>query len=284
MQESGRLCGDPATSLARGNGVRSFAISVKRQRPRTGSVAVAALCVGLFAPGCTFNEKIKVAANGAPEYQNLQISYDLASTPEFRHVDPPTQVEQTAHVDLASNIQSASPPERPWTRRRVHLELQYPYPGVHPAFARATLRIVTDSKKNKAEESTMWRLPTPFSGAPVTDSQTPGGMSTAKPAKKPEVEPSTLPPEDQEDLISTEEVLYIDLPKTELDTVLGDLAKEDFFRVPSNPDGASHLLVVFNKARCEKGWARDEHLDRLVELLRQHGAPLAAPAVESKKT
>jgi hypothetical protein len=265
--------------LSGGNGVRSLAISAKRQ----ASVAVAALVVGLCAPGCTFNEKVKVAANGAPEYQNLQVSYDLASTPERRHVEPPTKVEQTAHVELASNIQSASPPERPWTRRRMHLELQYPYPGIHPAFARATLRIVTDTKKEKAEETMTWGLPESFSGTPVTYSQhTPQGMSAPKPAKKKEAEPSPLPAEDQEDLISTEEILYIDLPKTELDSLLAELAKGEFFQAPSNPDGASHLLVVFNKGRCEKGWARDEHLDRLVELLRQHGTPLPAPADPKK--
>src|SRR5580704_15455095 len=281
MQGSGRLCGDPATSLARGNGVRSFAISLKRQRPGTGPVAVAALCVGLFAPGCTFNEKIKVAANGAPEYQNLQISYDLASTPEFRHVDLPTQVEQTAHVDLASNIQSASPPERPWTRRRVHLELQYPYPGVHPAFARATLRIVTDgAKKSKPETkpgSSEWKDVFSFSGPSVIDSQRePAGKKTDA------LEPSKLPPDDQEDLAATEEVLFIDIPKTELDEVLTELAKTDFFKLPSNPDGASHLVVVFNHGRCEKVWAREDHLDRLVDMLRRHGAPI--PAQASKKS
>ncbi|HEV7999383.1 MAG TPA: hypothetical protein VGP63_05855 [Planctomycetaceae bacterium] len=258
--------------------MRSFAIRAKRWWTGCGSVPVVAICVGLFAPGCSFNEKVKVASNGAPEYQNLQIAYDLASTPDIRHVDPPTKVEQTAHVELASNIQSALPPERPWTRRRVHLELQYPYPGIHPAFARATLRIVTDSRKNKPEETMTWGLRESFSGTPVTYSlRTPGGMTASKPAKKAVVEPSTLPPDDQGDLISTEEILYIDLPKTELDGVLTELAKGDFFRVASNPDGASHLLVVVNKGRCEKGWSRDEHLDRLVDLLRQHGAPLAAP-------
>jgi hypothetical protein len=284
MQGSGRLCGDLQPAFERGNGVRSFAMSAKRLWSGGESVAVVGLCLGLFAPGCSFNEKVKVASNGAPEYQNLQIAYDLASTPDSRHVDPPTKVEQTARVELASNIQSALPPERPWTRRRVHLELQYPYPGVHPAFARATLRIVTDSKKDKPEEKMTWGLPESFSGTAVTYSQhAPQGMSAPKPAKKPVVEPSALPPEDQEDLISTEEILYIDLPKTELDGVLTELAKGDFFRVASNPDGASHLLVVVNKGRCEKGWARDEHLDRLVDLLRQHGAPLAAPTTADPK-
>ncbi len=83
-------------------------------------------------------------------------------------------------------------------------------------------------------------------------------------------------------MAATEEVLYIDIPKTELDEVLTGLAKTDFFKLPSNPDGASHVVVVFNKGRCEKGWAREEHLDRLVDLLRRHGAPIPAP--EPKKT
>jgi hypothetical protein len=258
-----------------------FWINVKRRmrfarrKQFAQSVALVATFVALWLPGCTVNEKVKLAANGAPEYRNLQIGYDLASTPELQRLDQPSAVEQTANVEPASNDQSAPQKSRPWTRRRVHLELQYPYPGVHPAFARATLRIVTDgAKKAKPEakpHSSEWQDAFSFS-APV-------------PAKKTESpEPSKLPPEDQEDLAATEEVLYIDIPKTELDEVLTELAKTDFFKLPSNPDGASHLVVVFNKGRCEKGWAREEHLDRLVDLLRRHGAPLPSQGSEPKKT
>jgi len=250
-----------------------FLINVRRRKRFAHSVALLATFVALWLPGCAVNEKVKLAANGAPEYQHLQISYDLASTPELQRLDQPSAVEQTANVELASNNQSAAPASRPWTRRRVHLELQYPCPGVHPAFARATLRIVTDSAKNAKPEpkprSSEWRDVFSFSATtPVTKTESP--------------EPSKLPPEDQEDLAATEEVLYIDIPKTELDEVLTELAKTDFFKVPSNPDGASHLVVAFNKGRCEKGWAREEHLDRLVDLLRRHGAPIPAP--EPKKT
>lgn len=261
-------------------------ISVSWLRRATRSGALAAILAGISLPGCTVEEKIKVAANGAPEYQNLQISYDLASTPELQRLDQPLGVEQTSNVEPTPKSESA-PTTRPWTRRRVHLELQYPYPGVHPAFARATLRIVTDTKKSKPDETpiiTEWKGA--FSGTPVTYSQhSPGGMSAPIPAKKADpLEPAKLAPEDQEDLAATEEVLYIDLPKTEIDELLAELAKADFFKLPSNPDGASHLLVVFNKGRCEKGWARDDRLDRLVDLLRRHGAPLPAPPTEPKKT
>jgi hypothetical protein len=252
-------------------------------------VALVATVTGLSLSGCTYSEKIKLAANGAPEYQTLQISYDLASTPELKRLDQPSGiVEQTAGVEPASNDQPSSTATRPWARRRVHLELQYPYPGIHPAFARATLRIVTDVKKPRPEENSgkaAWQDPFSFTGTPVTYSQhTPGGMSAPIPAKKPEPsEPSKLPPEDQEDLAASEEVLYIDLPKTELDDVLAELAKTDFFKLPSNPDGASHLVVVFNKGRCEKGWSHEERLDQLVDLLRRHGAPLPASMADPKK-
>jgi hypothetical protein len=250
-----------------------FLINFRRRKRFAQSVALVVTFVSLSLPGCTVNEKVKLAANGAPEYQHLQISYDLASTPELQRLDQPPAVEQTANVEPASSNQSAAPTSRPWTRRRVHLELQYPCPGVHPAFARATLRIVTDSAKipkpGAKPRSNEWRDAFSFSATiPVKTAESP--------------EPSKLPPEDQEDLAATEEVLYIDIPKTELDEVLTELAKTDFFKLPSNPDGASHVVVVFNKGRCEKGWAREEHLDRLVDLLRRHGAPIPAP--EPKKT
>ena len=106
----------------------------------------------------------------------------------------------------------------------------------------------------------------------------------SKPAQPTAAPPANLPPDEQEELVATEEVLYIDLPKTEIDALLRELAQEDFFKAPSNPDGQSHVLVVVNKGRCEKGWSRDEQLDRLVELLRRHGAPLPATALEAKKS
>jgi hypothetical protein len=247
------------------------------------SLAIVAAFVALWLPGCATNEKVKLAANGAPDYRSLQISYDLASTPELQRLDQPSAVEQTADVESTSDGQSAAQTSRPWTRRRVHLELQYPYPGVHPAFARATLRIVTDGpKKSKPEtkpRSSEWKDVFSFSGTSVSDSKRePTGKKTDA------LEPSKLPPDDQEDLAATEEVLYIDIPKTELDEVLTELAKTDFFKLPSNPDGASHLVVVFNKGRCEKVWAREDHLDRLVEMLRRHGAPIPAQASQPKKT
>jgi hypothetical protein len=251
---------------------------------RIASTALVATLVVVSVSGCTWSEKIKVASNGAPEYQNLQISYDLASTPELRKPEESSAVEQTAHIELASNDATLQT-VRPWTRRRVHLELQYPYPGIHPAFARATLRIVTDSKKQPAKKLFVWGLPEGFPGTSVTYSQhSPSGMSAPIQKKPASTEPAPLSPEDQDDLISTEEVLYIDLPKTELDEVLTGLAKADFFKVPSNPDAEAHLLVVFNKGQCEKVCPREQHLDRLVELLRQHGAPLPAPATEPKKS
>ncbi len=262
--------------------------SVLRLLPAANcAVALAAASVALGLPGCAWNEKIKVAADGSPQYQSLQISYDLASTPELQRLDQPAPIVQTAGVDSASGTAASGPVARPWTKRRVHLELQYPYPGVHPAFARATLRIVSDAKISKpAETSATVDWSTAFSGTPVTYSQhTPSGMSAPLPAKKPETTtPTLLPAEEQEELAATEEVLYIDLPKTEIDSLLRELAKENFFQAPSNPDGQSHVLVVVNQGRCEKGWSRDEQLDRLVEMLRRHGAPLPATALAAKKS
>ena len=266
----------------------AFRKSMTRLPAARCSAAVAAACVALWLPGCAWSEKIKVANDGSPEYQNLQITYDLASTPDLQRLDQPAPIVQTSSVDSKPGSEAGAAATRPWTKRRVHLELQYPYPGVHPAFARATLRIVTDVKISKAPEKPAavdWS--NAFSGSPVTYSQhSPSGMSAPQPMKKPEpvAPPANLPPEEQEELAATEEVLYIDLPKTEIDTLLRELAKEEFFKAPSNPDGQSHMLVVVNKGRCEKGWSRDEQLDRLVELLRRHGAPLPATALEAKKS
>jgi len=271
--------------------VRLVLASLRRSLRKHGPLVGLAIAVGLSLPGCASNERVKVAGDGAPEYQKLQVTYDLAATPELQRLDEPPAIEQTAHVDLAKDDQPAPAP-RPWTHRRVHLEIQYPYPGVHPAFARATLRIVTEPKQKQPKpvekKRSAWNIFSPSDKPASAAPQTADTASAVVPASgtRPEPgEPAKLPAEDQDEVAATQEVLYIDVPKTELDEVLGELAKGDFFRLPSNPDGASHLLVVYNSGRCEKGWSRQEHLDRLIELLRRHGAPLrvaAAPTPPKK--
>lgn len=243
---------------------------VRRSLPSTVTLIGAAIALLLEVPGCSWNEKIQVAANGAPQYQNLQISYDLASTPEINRANQPPVIEQTANVELASNNPPARP-SRPWTPRRVHLEIHYPCAGAQPGFARATLRIETEKKPEakKDDKAFLWAWS--------------GGVSTPEPTKT-GVEPASLPAEDRADLAAADQVLYIDLPKTELDELLTDLSKADFFTRPSNPDGESHVRVAFDKGQCEKGWMRQEHLDRLIDLLRSHGTPLPVPQVPPTKS
>lgn len=256
-------------------GVRPAANKVEGWHRRTGCGAIVALCATSLLPGCAWDEKIKLAADGASVYQQLHVSYDLASTPDLQRLDQPAPIVQTSSVDRDGSPPNAKPP-RPWTRRRVHLELQYPCPGVHPAFARATLRIVTDVPKvvPPAKPATV-AVKAGASGVSVSASQ---------PAAKPDLnEPAQIPADDQGEPGAVDEVLYLDIPKTEIDSLLHDLAQQDFFRHASNPDGESHLLVVVNKGRCEKGWTREQELDKLVELLRRHGTPLPAPAVDPKK-
>jgi hypothetical protein len=256
-------------------GVRPAAKKIEGWHRRTGCGALVALCAASLVPGCAWDEKIKVAKDGAPIYQELHVSYDVASTPDLQRLDQPAPIVQTAGFDR-DGIPTHAKPIRPWAKRRVHLEVQYPCPGVHPAFARATLRIITDVTKPSV----------PDKPAAVAVKASPAGasVSVSQPAAKPDAnEPAQLPPDEQADPAAIDEVLYLDIPKSEIDSLLRDLAEQDFFRRPSNPDGESRLLVTVNKGRCEKGWTHEQVLDKLVELLRRHGSPLPAPAVDPKK-
>ena len=255
-------------------GVRPAAKKIEDWLRRTGGGALVALCAASLVPGCAWDEKIKVAKDGAPVYQELHVSYDVASTPDLERLDQPAPIVQTAGFDR-DGIPTHAKPIRPWTKRRVHLEVQYPCPGVHPAFARATLRIITDTTKPSV----------PDKPANVAVKAGPGGASVTvtEPAAKLDAnEPAKLPADEQADPAAVDEVLFLDIPRSEIDSLLRDLAEQDFFRRPSNPDGESRLLVTVNKGRCEKGWTREQDLDKLVELLRRHGSPLRAP-VDSKK-
>jgi hypothetical protein len=243
---------------------------VRRSLARTVAFVVAAVALLQAVPGCSWSEKIQVAANGAPQYQNVQISYDLAATSEINRSNQPPVIEQTANVELASN-NPPTKPSRPWTPRRVHLEIHYPCPGAPPGFARATLRIETEKKQEAKKDNKLF----PWAWSATTPTPEP---------KKAEVEPAALPAEDRADLVAADQVLYIDLPKPELDEVLTELSRADFFTRPSNPDGESRVRVTYDKGQCEKGWVRHERLDKLVDLLRSQGTPLPVPPVVSKKS
>ena len=73
----------------------------------------------------------------------------------------------------------------------------------------------------------------------------------------------------------------IDLPKTELDSLLKDLASDGFFKRQDHVGGQSNLAVTYNRATVGKGWNREARLDDLIKMLESHGTPVAV-AIPSK--
>lgn len=92
------------------------------------------LVVGLAAAGCASPaEKIRITETGAADFQQLAIVYDADSIGGLALVTPPTSVQQASHSETA-------PTTLPPASKRVRLEVQYPYPGLHEDFVHVTLR------------------------------------------------------------------------------------------------------------------------------------------------
>jgi hypothetical protein len=185
-----------------------------------------------FAAGCVTPEKVTVTTTGVPDYQRMHVVYDVNS--DSGRLDQPP-VCQVSQADEAT-------PNPPSTR--VRLELEYPYPGLHPAFARATLRVLDGSNP------------------PQTTAAKDNSKASAKKSK-------------ESSSAHFEEALVIDLPKTELDSLLKDLAGDGFFKKQDIASGTSNLTVTYNRATVEKGWNHEARLDDLIKMLEAHGSPVA---------
>lgn len=206
---------------------------------------VVLLCLG--EAGCTTTEKIKVSKTGAPEYQQLHVVYDSKADDGPPRLDEPPTIRQTSAVAQSRDDCS-------WTKADFRLEIQYPCPGVHPAFARATLRVhpVDADNPKPAKKNSSWF-----------------GSSKKSPP------PETKPAEPADGGKHVDEMLVLDLPRTELDAVLADLAHDGYFTRPNIVHGQSQLHIDCNKGQVQKRWNREPRLDAMIDLLRQHGTPVA---------
>jgi hypothetical protein len=209
------------------------------------------LVVGLASWGCSSTEKIHLTESGAPDFQQLAIVYDVNSLGGLARAEAPLGVEPAGLVEPS---QPAGPPTR------LHLEVQYPYPGVHPDFVHVTLRSLPPGV-NPNDLGIRESPPPGIRGFSNANSRGGGLLSiTVGPPA-----PATPKP--------GEECLVIDMPKTELSPLFVDLANDGFFGAADVKDGASHLAVFYNKGRVEKTWVKEPRLEQLVTLLKRHGSP-----------
>jgi hypothetical protein len=210
-----------------------------------GLIVAAAACNS----GCASREKVPLTQTGRPDYQQLHIVYDFKSDAGHTRLDEPPGVQKVSHSTDNADEKSQQPGQ-------FRLEIQYPHPDVHPEFARVTLRALSGESR-------------PVSTAPrgsfdwvlhqiAGRSDSPKGNSSQDGAHGP-----------------VEEILVIDLPKTQLDNLLFDLAHHGFFDKGDSTSGESRIQVTYNKGEVEKGWTHEARLDDIAEILRRHGKPAA---------
>ena len=125
---------------------------------------------------------------------------------------------------------------------RLRLEIQYPYPGIHPDFVHATLRVIPAGSNGSIDLGVRDAPPAGLRGFSNANSRGGGLLS---PTVGPPVNRGPKP---------GEEWLVIDLPKTELSALFVDLANDGFFQRPSVKGGESHLQVMYNQGQVDKVW------------------------------
>jgi hypothetical protein len=221
---------------------------------RTLAISAATLMLGLLAAGCSSSEKIHLTENGTPDFKSLEIIYDVNSVGGVAGLNGMPDVLPVSHTESSA----ADPPQI----TRVRLEVQYPYPGLHPEFVHVTLRILP---RNASTLGLRSGSPTGLKGFSNANSRGGGLLSL------------TVGPSAEHSPGPEEECLVLDMPKTELNAMFADLAGDGFFKNPAAKDGESHLDVTFNEGQVEKVWIREPRLEKLVELLKKHGTPSAEP-------
>jgi hypothetical protein len=218
---------------------------------RVTAIGLGLLLLGVYCAGCASREKVKVTSAGTPDYQELHVAYDVNDT-GARAVDSPI-VRSVGHVESIA--------EEPEHARRLRLEIEYPYPGIHPQFVHVTLRMLPAGPKGSADEAKIEAAEQDF----------PRGFSnsTLRPSASGLVQRKAAAPAPK----LKGECLVIDMPKYEVDSLLVDLATDGFFDGDGKPDGESHLDVTCNKGQVEKGWKREPRLDDMVDMLKRYGTP-----------
>lgn len=231
-------------------------------RPKLAKWGFFSLAVGLAAAGCASTEKIRLTESGSADFQQLNIVYDVNSIGGLAVISPISPVRQAGHSDATAE-------DPPLPSKRVRLEVQYPYPGLHEDFVHVTLRTLPSGSNGK--DSGLRSGTTGLQGFSNANSRGGGLLSLS-------VGPPPAPVKDPDG-----ECLVLDMPKTELTAVFLDLAGDGYFKNPAVKDGASHLEVTYNQGQVEKAWNREPRLEQLVDLLKRHGSPSTKPPEEAHR-
>ena len=242
------------------------------------------LLIGLLGQGCCCSrtEKIRLTETGAPDFKRLELVYDVDSPGGMAFVGQPSAVRLAGETD-ASAAPAAGPEVPP--EQRVRLEIQYPYPGVHAEFVHATLKVLSPATASPAPAGSAAGPGDSGSGdgGQGGTPSGPRGFSNAN-SRGGGLLSLTVGPPVQQPAQPGEEVLVIDLPKTELTAIFAEMADDGFFKKPPITDGKTYLAVTYNEGQVEKAWTREAALERLIGLIKQHGtATLAQPAVSPRR-
>ena len=208
------------------------------------------LLVGLAGWGCSSTEKIRLTENGAPDFKQLAIVYDVNSVGGLARLEEPPGMQQ---VGLVESRQPAGPPTR------LHLEVQYPYPGVHPDFVHVTLRSLAPGQ-NPNDLGIRDAPPPGLRGFSNANSRG-GGLLSITVGSPPHAGPASRGRMPRHRY--AEDGIARALPRSR---------QRRASSAPRTSKGCtSHLAMMYNKGQIEKTWVKEPRLEQLVTLLKRHG-------------
>ena len=209
---------------------------------RSALVMLLAVALPLIG-GCRLSYKVPVSRTGAPEYDHLQIVYDIQgncgalASRTFQQMaaqsdQPVQQVGQTAAFSRAT------------------LRIEYPHPDGAEGLVRATLRLTHEARADDSEPASWTEAFRKGLQWMTIGGQTEQSDSTAG---------------------SEDEVWVLDFPKQQLDLVLVDLADTGFFDEKQHREGGTRLSVTIDRGQTAKTWTSEPRLDDLMARVYREG-------------
>ena len=187
--------------------------------------------------------------SGVPDYEHLQLVYDVNSQYRSLPLTPQLAVGLDSELNLAeelsvdeTSLDDGTSQAEGW--KGVRLQIDYPHPDGFPGLARATLRLTTRPDP----------VYSPIDGQPFQNQEAP-------------LELDTLSARACDD-----ELWTLDIPRQQLNSLIGELNSSGFFRSQLRPEVGTRLAVkIDGQTPVDRNWTPEPRLDEFVHRVHTAG-------------
>lgn len=224
------------------------------RRDTLRAAKIAAVLILLCSGGCRLPSRVSLDDGGHTNYDRASIAYQIdgakrriplrassVNTVAFNEYDTATT---SAKVDSGTDESNSI-----W--KSAQLSIEYPHPEELPGMARASLRLSARSSLSENNVAT---------GAERS--------LASQLLRKVGLDADTSSANQK---MCDDELWVLDLPKAQLDLLLGDLSAGGFFEPQTRPNAGTHLDIRVNHGRTEKAWSPEPRLDDFVMRVYREG-------------